>query len=224
MFRTIFRIWPSKRSPLHAPLDLRNSSVETQSKPGQTILLLDLGAQYPQLIARRIREQNVFSVVLPCTASLDEVKSYAPVGIVLSGAPWSVYDKDAPPADARLFELGLPVLGICYGLQFMVHTLGGKVRPAVKREYGHAEVDIIAESALFAGLAKRQAVWMSHGDEALELPPGFELTARTAHAVAGIQNVNKKWFAVQFHPEVHHTRNGTQILRNFVFEICAAEP
>jgi GMP synthase (glutamine-hydrolysing) len=98
------------------------------------------------------------------------------------------------------------------------------VRPAVKREYGNAEVDIIAESALFAGLAKRQAVWMSHGDEALELPPGFELTARTAHAVAGIQNVNKKWFAVQFHPEVHHTRNGTQILRNFVFEICAAEP
>ncbi len=190
----------------------------------QSIVILDFGAQYTQLIARRIREQNVFSVVLPCTASLDEVKSYAPVGIVLSGAPWSVYDKDAPPADARLFELGLPVLGICYGLQFMVHTLGGKVRPAVKREYGNAEVDIIAESALFAGLAKRQAVWMSHGHEALQLPPGFEHTARTAPALAGIQNVNKKWFAVQFHPEVHHTRNGTQILRNFVFEICAAEP
>jgi GMP synthase (glutamine-hydrolysing) len=190
----------------------------------QSIVILDFGAQYTQLIARRIREQNVFSVVLPCTASLNDVKSCAPVGIVLSGAPWSVYDKDAPPADARLFELGLPVLGICYGLQFMVHTLGGKVRPAVKREYGHAEVDIIAESALFAGLAKRQAVWMSHGDEALELPPGFELTARSAHAVAGIQNVKKKWFAVQFHPEVHHTRNGTQILRNFVFEICGAKP
>ncbi len=190
----------------------------------QSIVILDFGAQYTQLIARRIREQNVFSVVLPCSASLDEMKSYAPVGIVLSGAPWSVYDKDAPPADVRLFELGLPVLGICYGLQFMVHALGGKVRPADKREYGHAEVDIIVESALFAGLAKRQAVWMSHGDEALELPPGFELTARTAQAVAGIQNLKKKWFAVQFHPEVHHTRNGTQILRNFVFEICGAKP
>ncbi len=203
--------------------------METQSRLNQSLLsqsivILDFGAQYTQLIARRIREQNVFSVVLPCTASLEEIKSSAPVGIVLSGAPWSVYDKDAPPADSRIFELGLPVLGICYGLQFMVHTLGGKVRPAEKREYGHAEIDIVAESVLFRGLAKRQAVWMSHGDEALELPPGFELTAKTSHAVAGIQNVTKKWFAVQFHPEVHHTRNGTEILRNFIFQICGAKP
>jgi GMP synthase (glutamine-hydrolysing) len=203
--------------------------VESQSRVKQpllnpSIVILDFGAQYTQLIARRIREQNVFSVVLPCTASLDEVKANAPVGIVLSGAPWSVYDKDAPPADPRLFELGLPVLGICYGLQFMVHTLGGKVRPANKREYGHAEIDIVAESILFTGLAKRQAVWMSHGDEALQLPPGFELTARTSHAVAAIQNVAKKWYAVQFHPEVHHTHKGTDILRNFVFNICGAKP
>jgi GMP synthase (glutamine-hydrolysing) len=218
---------------LHAPFNLRHSSVETQSRLnspllsrslGESILILDFGAQYTQLIARRIREQNVFSVVLPCTATLDEIKSTAPAGIVLSGAPWSVYDKDAPPADARLFDLGLPVLGICYGLQFMVHTLGGKVRPAEKREYGHAEIDIVAESKLFAGLDKRQSVWMSHGDEALELPSGFELTAKTSHAVAGIQNVAKNWFAVQFHPEVHHTRNGTDILRNFIFNICAANP
>jgi GMP synthase (glutamine-hydrolysing) len=203
---------------------LRNSSVEPQPGISQSIVILDFGAQYTQLIARRIREQNVFSVVLPCTASLKEVQSYAPIGLVLSGAPWSVYDKDAPPADARVFELGVPVLGICYGLQFMVHTLGGKVRPADKREYGHAEVDVVLASPLFAGLAKRQTVWMSHGDEALELPPGFELTAKTSHAVAGIQNVSKKWFAVQFHPEVHHTRNGTEILRNFVFGICGAKP
>jgi GMP synthase (glutamine-hydrolysing) len=198
--------------------------VEPQSSATHSIVILDFGAQYTQLIARRIREQNVFSVVLPCTATLKEIQSYAPVGIVLSGAPWSVYDKDAPPADTRLFELDAPVLGICYGLQFMVHTLGGKVRPAKKREYGHAEIDIIAESALFKGLAKRQPVWMSHGDEALELPEGFELTARTSHAVAAIQNVAKKWFAVQFHPEVHHTRNGTDILRNFIFAICGAKP
>jgi GMP synthase (glutamine-hydrolysing) len=203
--------------------------VETQSRlnpslHNEAIVILDFGSQFTQLIARRIREQNVFSIVLPCTASLDEVKGCEPVGIVLSGAPWSVYDKDAPPADRRIFELGVPVLGICYGLQFMVHTLGGKVRPADKREYGHAEVDIVAESVLFKGLAKRQQVWMSHGDEALELPPGFELTAKTSQAVAGIQNVAKKWFAVQFHPEVHHTRNGTEVLRNFVFQICGAKP
>ena len=214
--------------------NLTYSSVETQSKLRatslsqppltQSIVILDFGAQYTQLIARRIREQNVFSVVLPCTAKLDELKSYAPVGIVLSGAPWSVYDKDAPPADVRLFELGLPVLGICYGLQFMVHTLGGKVRPADKREYGHAEVEVVAESVLFQGLSRKLPVWMSHGDEALELPPGFELTAKTAHAVAGIQNVEKQWFAVQFHPEVHHTRQGTEILRNFIFQICGAKP
>src|SRR5450432_1750362 len=215
--------------PLHSTPNLRNSSVEPQTKSvpssaSQTIVILDFGAQYTQLIARRIREQNVFSVVLPCTAKLDDVKSYAPAGIILSGAPWSVYDKDAPPADARVFELGLPVLGICYGLQFMVHTLGGKVRPAAKREYGRAEIDIVSDSVLFQGLAKKLAVWMSHGDEALELPPGFELMAKTHYAVAGIQNTAKRWYAVQFHPEVHHTPQGTQMLRNFVFEICGAKP
>mgnify|MGYP001163433506 CR=1 FL=1 len=198
--------------------------MEPQSILNQSIVILDFGAQYTQLIARRIREQNVFSVVLPCTVKLEEIKSHAPAGIVLSGAPWSVYDKEAPPADGHLFELGLPVLGICYGLQFMVHTLGGKVRPADKREYGHAEIDVVAESVLFRGLPKHQSVWMSHGDEALELPPGFELTAKTSHAVAGIQNVGKRWFAVQFHPEVHHTRHGTTILHNFIFDICGAKP
>jgi GMP synthase (glutamine-hydrolysing) len=197
-----------------------NQSPKNPALLNQSIVILDFGAQYTQLIARRIREQNVFSVVLPCTAKLSEVQSYNPIGVILSGAPWSVYDKDAPPADVRLFELGLPVLGICYGLQFMVHTLGGKVRPAEKREYGHAEVDVISASVLFQGLA----VWMSHGDEALELPPGFELMAKTHHAVAGIQNTEKKWYAVQFHPEVHHTPQGTQILKNFVFQICGAKP
>ena len=214
----------SKPDPSSVSQRSLGSSSLSQSSLVQSIVILDFGAQYTQLIARRIREQNVFSVVLPCTASLDEVKSYAPVGIVLSGAPWSVYDKDAPPADARVFELGVPVLGICYGLQFMVHTLGGKVRPADKREYGHAEIDVVADSDLFRGLPQRMPVWMSHGDEALELPPGFELTARSPHAVAGIQNTAKKWYAVQFHPEVHHTQQGMEILRNFVFGICGAKP
>ena len=191
----------------------------------QSIVVLDFGAQYSQLIARRIREQNVFSVVLPCTASLDEIRSYSPVGIVLSGGPCSVYDADAPPADERVLHLDVPVLGICYGLQFMVYKLGGKVRAADKREYGHAQVELLnPASPLFKGLAGPLPVWMSHGDEALELPAGFELIGRTSNAVAAIQNPAGKYYAVQFHPEVHHTPQGTEVLRNFVFDICGAKP
>ena len=190
----------------------------------QSIVVLDFGAQYSQLIARRIREQNVFSVVLPCTASLEEIRSYEPLGIVLSGGPSSVYDADAPSADRHVFDLGLPVLGICYGLQLMVHVLGGKVRAAHTREYGHQKVDVTSHSTLFCGLPAALEVWMSHGDEAVELPPGFEQIARSPSAVAGIENQAKKMYAVQFHPEVHHTKFGTQILRNFVFNICKAQP
>ena len=190
----------------------------------QSIVVLDFGAQYSQLIARRIREQNVFSVVLPCTVSLDEIRGYSPVGIVLSGGPCSVYDADAPPADPRVLQLGLPVLGICYGLQFMVHTLGGKVRPAARREYGHAWVETLVESELFRGLPKSLEVWMSHGDEAVELPGGFQLIAQSPNAVAAIENPEKKMWAVQFHPEVHHTKLGKEILRNFVFNLCGAKP
>ena len=190
----------------------------------ESIVVLDFGAQYSQLIARRIREQKVFSVVLPCTAPLEEIRSYSPVGIVLSGGPSSVYDKDAPVTDPKLFSLGLPILGICYGLQFMVHALGGKVRAASKREYGHAEVDVQDGSRLFEGLPARISVWMSHGDEAVELPAGFRLTARTPNAVAAVENPERKMWAVQFHPEVHHTKLGKEILRNFVFNICGAKP
>jgi GMP synthase (glutamine-hydrolysing) len=194
--------------------------VETQS-----IVVLDFGAQYSQLIARRIREQKVFSVVLPFNASLEEIRSYSPVGIILSGGPSSVYDKDAPLADKSVFALGIPVLGICYGLQFMVYALGGKVRPAAKREYGHAKVEIQqSDSQLFQGLPKLLAVWMSHGDEAEELPPGFRLTAKTPNAVAAIENAERKMWAVQFHPEVHHTPLGADILRNFALNICGAKP
>ncbi|HEU5335453.1 MAG TPA: glutamine-hydrolyzing GMP synthase [Terriglobales bacterium] len=190
----------------------------------QSIVVLDFGAQYSQLIARRIREQNIFSVVLPCTAPIDEIKSYAPAGIVLSGGPSSVYDQDAPAADPRVFSLGLPVLGICYGLQLMTHALGGKVRPAAKREYGHATVELLDGSRLFQGLPKLLSVWMSHGDEAMELPEGFRLIGKTPHAVAAIENPEKRMFAVQFHPEVHHTKLGTEILKNFALEICGAAP
>ena len=189
----------------------------------QTIVILDFGSQYTQLIARRIRELNVFSAVLPCTAPLAEIKSYKPIGVILSGGPSSVYDVDAPAADPKLLDLDLPILGICYGLQFIVHHLGGKVRSAPKREYGHAEVTVEAGSTrLFAGLPPTLQVWMSHGDEALELPAGFHRTAITSNALAGIANEKRRIWAVQFHPEVHHTPLGPQLLRNFVFSICGA--
>jgi GMP synthase (glutamine-hydrolysing) len=193
--------------------------VETQS-----IVVLDFGAQYSQLIARRIREQNVFSVVLPCTASIKEIESYSPIGVVLSGGPSSVYDKDAPKADRRVFELGVPVLGICYGLQLMVHVLGGKVRAAGKREYGHANVEMKNDSRLFDAVPRTLNVWMSHGDEAVELPSGFHVTASSPNAIAAIENPGQQMWAVQFHPEVRHTQHGTDILRNFVLKICGAKP
>jgi GMP synthase (glutamine-hydrolysing) len=185
-------------------------------------VVLDFGSQYTQLIARRIREAKVFCVVLPCTAPLSEIESYHPLGIILSGGPCSVFDEDAPPADPRVLELGVPVLGVCYGLHFIAHHLGGKVRSAEKREYGHAEVRTIAESKLFTGLPESQRVWMSHGDEALELPAGFVRIAETANALAGIHNEERRIWAVQFHPEVHHTQHGAELLRNFIFDICGA--
>ena len=199
--------------------------METQTQLKQAIVVLDFGSQYSQLIARRIRENKVFSVVLPFNASVDEIRSYSPVGIILSGGPSSVYDQGAPHADKKVFELGVPVLGICYGLQFMVYALGGKVRPAAKREYGHAKVELqVGDSQLFQGLPKLLAVWMSHGDSAEELPTGFRQTAKTPHAVAAIENPARRMWAVQFHPEVQHTPLGTEILRNFVLNICGATP
>ena len=190
----------------------------------QSIVVLDFGSQYTQLIARRIREMKVHSVVLPCTAALDEIKQHNPIGIVLSGGPCSVYDADAPPADDRVLETGMPVLGVCYGLQYITHKLGGKVIPADRREYGHAEVSMVngAQSRLFKGLPAQQSVWMSHGDEAEQLAPGFSLIAKTSTAIAAIQNEDKKMWAVQFHPEVHHTKLGVQLLKNFAFDICGA--
>jgi len=188
----------------------------------QTVVILDFGSQYTQLIARRIREQNVFSVVLPCTAPLGEIKAYNPIGLVLSGGPSSVYDADAPAADPAVLNLGVPTLGVCYGLHFIVHHLGGKVRSAPKREYGHAEVDLEDRSTpLFADLPPSIQAWMSHGDEALELPEGFCRIASTANALAGIANDQKKIWAVQFHPEVHHTPLGPQLIKNFL-TICGA--
>lgn len=189
----------------------------------QSIVILDFGSQYTQLIARRIRELKVFSAVLPCSASLDEIKSYRPAGIILSGGPSSVYDTDAPPADERVLALGLPVLGICYGLHYIVDKLGGKVRPGPKREYGHAEINVShGKSRLFHELPPSLNVWMSHGDEAERLPSGFNVVARSSNALAAIEDESRRIWAVQFHPEVHHTKRGVDVLRNFVYGICGA--
>jgi GMP synthase (glutamine-hydrolysing) len=187
------------------------------------IVVLDFGGQYTQLIARRIREQEVFSAILPCTASIDEVRSYEPVGVVLSGGPSSVYEKDAPACDPRMLELGVPVLGICYGMQWLTYNLGGKVERADRREYGRAQLEIERSSSLFAGLPGTLKIWNSHGDHVVGLPQGFHVTGRTDNAVAAVENPEKKIYGVEFHPEVQHTDRGTEILRNFIFEICGAK-
>ncbi len=188
------------------------------------IIVLDFGGQYTQLIARRIREQQVFSAILPCTAKIEQIRKFEPVGIVLSGGPNSVYDAGAPPCDTAILSMGLPVLGICYGLQWMTHNLGGRVERADRREYGRTDLLVKDGSPLFAGLPKTLRIWNSHGDHVLALPAGFHVTAETGNAVSAAEDVARKLYAVQFHPEVRHTEHGTEILRNFVFNICNAKP
>ncbi len=189
------------------------------------IIVLDFGGQYTQLIARRIRELQVFSAILPCTAKLDEIRAYQPVGVILSGSPCSVYDSAAPICDPGVLSLGVPVLGICYGLQWISHTLGGKVERAERREYGPAEIDLRDGSALFAGLPRRLKIWMSHGDHVRTLPPGFQVTGVSSNGLfSAAEDPVRRIFAVQFHPEVRHTERGSEILRNFVFAVCGARP
>lgn len=187
------------------------------------VIVLDFGGQYTQLIARRIREQEVFSAILPCNASIDEIRGMRPAGIVLSGGPSSVYDKGAPVCDTSVLRLGLPVLGICYGMQWMAHSLGGDVVKAEHREYGPATLDRDKDSPLFRGLPAHLKVWNSHGDHVIGLPAGFETVGRTDNAVAAIEDASRHLYGVEFHPEVQHTERGSDILRNFVFEVCRAK-
>ena len=190
------------------------------------VVVLDFGGQYTQLIARRIREQQVFSAILPCTANLEEMRSYEPAGIILSGGPSSVYDREAPRCDPDVLAAGIPVLGICYGMQWIAKTLGGRVEPAGRREYGRARfrAETQGQAELFRGLPGSLSIWNSHGDHVLAVPAGFRTTGKTENAIAAIENTEKAIHAVQFHPEVKHTEQGTAILRNFLFQICRAEP
>jgi GMP synthase (glutamine-hydrolysing) len=192
------------------------------------VVVLDFGGQYTQLIARRIREQQVFSSILPCSTSMEEMMKLEPVGVVLSGGPSSVYDAEAPKCDPQLLALGVPVLGICYGMQWITHTLGGKVERAERREYGRAQLNLENASGegasdLFTGVAPSLRVWNSHGDHVMMLPTGFRTVGRTANAVAAVEDRARKIYAVEFHPEVNHTEQGTEILRNFLFRVCKAE-
>ncbi len=188
------------------------------------ILIIDFGSQYNQLIARRVRESNVFCRILPPQTDLETIKSLEPEGIILSGGPGSVYEEDSPTTDPEIFNLGIPALGICYGFQFMVHTLGGKVKKAQKREYGYASLNITDHGGLYQNIDKINECWMSHGDSIERLPKGFEITAFTENTpVASAIHREKKLYGLQFHPEVHHTPKGKEILRNFLYDICQCE-
>ena len=203
---------------------------EEQTRPNSErggVVVLDFGGQYTQLIARRIREQQVFSSVVPCTSSMEEIRKLEPAGVILSGGPSSVYDPGAPKCDPEVLGLGLPVLGICYGMHWITHTLGGRVERAERREYGRTLLNLAnggGDSELFAGVPNSFRIWNSHGDHVAALPPGFHTTGHTENAVGAVENPQRRIYAVEFHPEVKHTDQGTEILRNFLFRVCKAEP
>jgi GMP synthase (glutamine-hydrolysing) len=187
----------------------------------EMIVVLDFGGQYNQLIARRIRDLGVYSELLPYNTSADKLRELSPKGIVFSGGPASVYAEGAPHVDLAVYDLGIPILGICYGMQLITHQQGGKVEPAHKREYGKSDVDFVTGSPLVQGLDSRQTVWMSHGDHVTELPAGFSVDASTEHApVAAMSHANRKLYAVQFHPEVRHSVYGNEMIRNFLYQVC----
>jgi len=190
----------------------------------EQILILDFGSQYTQLIARRLRNLKIYCEILPFSTPVEKILSRAPKGIILSGGPSSVYDKDAPIPDTALLSLGIPVLGICYGMQLIAREMGGKVHKALKREYGHSKLKLRGSSALFGGVPKDINVWMSHGDEVKAAPYGFRVTAGTPGVpVAAMESVERGLYSLQFHPEVHHTEHGEKILENFARRVAGCK-
>lgn len=190
----------------------------------EKILILDFYGQYNQLIARRIRECNVYSEIVPFNTPIEKIKEKNPKGIIFTGGPASVYAENAPMCDKEVFNLGIPVLGICYGMQLMTYCLGGEVQKADKREYGVTEVQINNNSELFKGFENTNNFLMSHTDFVAKLPEGFENIGSTSHCPnAAMQNVEKRFYGIQFHPEVNHSENGTEVLRNFIYNVCGCE-
>lgn len=195
-----------------------------QREKSDLIVVLDFGAQYSQLIARRVREIGVYSQILPFNCSVEEITELNPKGIIFSGGPASVSKEGSPRVDNKIFDLGLPILGICYGLQVMMKQNGGEVSCPLKKEYGLANIDIIKESVLFKKISNKSQVWMSHGDSVSALAPGFEIISSTDNCpITAVENLDKKFYGVQFHPEVVHSVEGTQLLENFVIEVCECE-
>lgn len=191
----------------------------------ENILVIDFGSQYTQLIARRIREFKVYSEIIPYNTPFFEIKKRNPSGIILSGGPKSVFEEGAPSIDKEIFELGVPTLGICYGMQLITHLLGGVVVPNKQREYGKAILYIDDDRDLFHGISNQTVVWMSHGDKIEKIPEGFIMLAHTENSpFAAMVDRTRKIYALQFHPEVAHTQEGTKILQNFVFKICGCQP
>ena len=187
----------------------------------ELILIIDFGSQFTQLITRRVRESKVYSEIYPHSISIDFIKNLNPKGIILSGGPMSVYDEDAPTISEEIFQLDIPILGICYGLQFICKTLGGIVEKSLEREYGKSTFSLVKESRLTKNLPSQSIVWMSHGDIVKSVPEGFEIIGISDHSpVCAIENIEKKIYGLQFHPEVYHTEQGEQIIRNFLFDIC----
>jgi len=194
------------------------------NKPNEIVVVLDFGGQYNQLIARRIRDLGVYSELLPYNTSAEKIRELAPKGIVFSGGPASVYGENSPLVDPAVYDLGVPILGICYGMQMMSHQLQGKVEAAGKREYGKAMVRFAPDCVLTSGLTGEQQVWMSHSDLVIEAPAGFAIDASTEHApIAAMSHRERNLYAVQFHPEVRHTTYGNDMIKNFLFEICRCE-
>jgi GMP synthase (glutamine-hydrolysing) len=210
---------------LNAPTPFRSADDRLQVGEPDSVVILDFGSQFAQLIARRVRELNVYSELLPHDTPWAEIERRRPKAIILSGGPMSVYDDDAPRPDVGIWSGRIPVLGICYGAQLMAHELGGDVLPASKREYGPATVTITDTDGLFDGLDRDQTVWMSHGDSITRLPDGFTSTARTdSSPFAGLAAPDRKLWGIQFHPEVVHTPAGRDVLRNFVLGMAGASP
>ena len=187
----------------------------------ELVLVLDFGGQYNQLIARRVRECNVYAEVIPYTTSLEDIKAKNPKGIIFTGGPNSVYKEDSPSYDKSIFEIGVPILGICYGSQLMAYKLGGEVATAPVSEYGKTDVEVDTSSLLFEGVSATTTTWMSHTDYIAKAPQGFKITGHTGNCpVAAMENAEKKLYAVQFHPEVMHSVEGQKMLHNFLFNVC----
>jgi len=228
--KTRFRVSKKKRMGRMPKLKKVRSIVAAsikvrKIKSKDVVLVLDFGSQYTQLIARRIRESKVFSRIVPYNISIEEIQKLKPKGLILSGGPLSVYDKKSPMPKKEIFKLGVPILGICYGMQVINHVFGGKVKSSKEREFGRAELFVDNNRSLFANLPSNLTCWMSHSDEIKKIPTGFHLLAHTLNApVAAFANKAKNIFGVQFHPEVVHTQRGTQVLTNFLFNICKCLP